>query len=86
MQSKAEAVWEEAKAENNFALFLPYLEEIIAWQKKFIGYWGMKNGSPYNTLLDQYEPEMTTEILDRVFGELRTTIVSLVQKNCCIIK
>ncbi len=86
LQSKAEAVWEEAKAENNFALFLPYLEEIIAWQKKFIGYWGMKNGSPYNTLLDQYEPEMTTEILDRVFGELRTTIVSLVQKNCCIIK
>ncbi|QDQ02282.1 carboxypeptidase M32 [Lysinibacillus fusiformis] len=80
LQSKAEAIWEEAKAENNFALFLPYLEKIIAWQKKFIGYWGMKNGSPYNTLLDQYEPEMTTEILDRVFGALRETIVSLVQK------
>ncbi|MGN4125614.1 carboxypeptidase M32 [Lysinibacillus sphaericus] len=80
LQSKAEAIWEEAKAQNDFALFLPYLEEIITWQKKFIGYWGMKNGSPYNTLLDQYEPEMTTEILDRVFGELRATIVSLIQK------
>ncbi|MGE7093293.1 carboxypeptidase M32 [Lysinibacillus sp. NPDC048646] len=80
LQSKAEAIWEEAKAQNNFALFLPYLEKIITWQKKFIGYWGIKNGSSYNTLLDQYEPEMTTEILDRVFGALRETIVSLVQK------
>ena len=66
---------------NNFALFLPYLEEIIGWQKKFIQYWGIKNGSPYNTLLDLYEPDMTTDVLDKVFGELRETIVSLVQKS-----
>ncbi|MCY9547933.1 carboxypeptidase M32, partial [Lysinibacillus xylanilyticus] len=80
LQSKAETAWEEAKETNNFALFLPYLEEIISWQKKFIQYWGIKNGSPYNTLLDLYEPEMTTDVLDQVFGELRETIVSLVQK------
>ncbi|MEQ6354107.1 carboxypeptidase M32 [Lysinibacillus sp. M3] len=80
LQSKAETAWEEAKATNNFALFLPYLEEIISWQKKFIQYWGIKNGSPYNTLLDLYEPDMTTDVLDQVFGELRETIVSLVQK------
>jgi len=80
LQTKAETAWEEAKATNNFALFLPYLEEIISWQKKFIQYWGIKNGSPYNTLLDLYEPDMTTDVLDQVFGELRETIVSLVQK------
>ncbi|GLC86956.1 carboxypeptidase M32 [Lysinibacillus piscis] len=80
LQSKAETAWEEAKATNNFALFLPYLEQLISWQKKFIGYWGMKNGSPYNTLLDLFEPDMTTDVLDRVFGELRETIVTLVQK------
>ncbi|MEK5231586.1 carboxypeptidase M32 [Lysinibacillus sp. FSL K6-0232] len=80
LQSKAETAWEEAKATNNFALFLPYLEEIIQWQKKFIQYWGIKNGSPYNTLLDLYEPEMTTDVLDQVFGDLRDKIVTLVQK------
>ncbi|MFJ6207112.1 carboxypeptidase M32 [Lysinibacillus sp. NPDC092081] len=80
LQSKAETAWEEAKEANNFALFLPYLEEIISWQKKFIQYWGIKNGSPYNTLLDLYEPDMTTDVLDQVFGDLRETIVSLVQK------
>ena len=80
LQSKAETAWEEAKATNNFELFLPYLEEIIQWQKKFIQYWGIKNGSPYNTLLDLYEPDMTTDVLDQVFGDLRESIVTLVQK------
>ncbi|MEO4052954.1 carboxypeptidase M32 [Solibacillus sp. CAU 1738] len=79
LQSKAESVWEEAKGKSDFALFLPYLKEIIAYQKKFVEYWGIKNGSAYNTLLDKYEPDMTTDILDRVFGELRETIVPLVK-------
>lgn len=79
LQSKAETTWEEAKATADFSLFLPALKEIIAYQKKFVGYWGIKNGSAYNTLLDKYEPEMTTEILDRVFGELKETIVPLVK-------
>ena len=48
--------------------------------EKFIQYWGIKNGSPYNTLLDLYEPDMTTDVVDQVFGELRESIVTLVQK------
>ncbi|WP_042473691.1 carboxypeptidase M32 [Bacillus ndiopicus] len=79
LQSKAENAWEEAKAKSDFSLFLPHLKGIVEYQKKFIGYWGIKNGSAYNTLLDKYEPEMTTDILDKVFGELRETIVPLVK-------
>ncbi|MEC1180569.1 carboxypeptidase M32 [Metasolibacillus meyeri] len=79
LQAKTEIAWEEAKAKSDFALFLPYLKEVVAYQKKFINYWGIKNGSPYNTLLDKYEPEMTTDILDNVFGQLRETIVPLVK-------
>lgn len=79
LQSKAETVWEEAKEKADFQLFLPYLKQIIEYQKKFVHYWGIKNGSAYNTLLDKYEPEMTTDILDRVFGQLRETIVPLVK-------
>lgn len=79
LQSKAETVWEEAKEKADFQLFLPYLKQIIEYQKKFVHYWGIKNGSAYNTLLDKYEPEMTTAILDRVFGQLRETIVPLVK-------
>ena len=80
LQSKAESVWEDAKADANFTMFEPYLEELVSTTKKMIGYWGEKNGSAYNTLLDQYEPGMTTEILDEVFGHLRSRIVPLVRK------
>lgn len=80
LQSKAESVWEDAKAAADFSLFEPYLEDLVSMTKKMIVYWGEKNGSAYNTLLDQYEPGMTTEILDEVFGKLRDRIVPLVQK------
>lgn len=80
LQSKAESVWEDAKAASDFSLFEPYLEKLVATTKRMIGYWGEKNGSAYNTLLDQYEPGMTTEILDEVFGTLRGRIIALVQK------
>ena len=52
LQSKAEAIWEEAKEKSDFQLFLPYLKQVIEYQKKFVQYWGIKNGSVYNTLLD----------------------------------
>lgn len=80
LQSKAESVWEEAKEASDFSMFEPYLEKLVAKTKEMIGYWGEKNGSPYNTLLDQYEPGMTTQVLDEVFGNLRGRIVDLVQK------
>ncbi|WP_186763928.1 carboxypeptidase M32 [Planomicrobium sp. CPCC 101079] len=80
LQAKAESVWEDAKAAADFTMFQPYLKNLVASTKKMIGYWGEKNGSPYNTLLDQYEPGMTTEVLDDVFGKLRDRIVPLVKK------
>lgn len=80
LTSQAEATWEEAKEKADFDMFLPYLEKIVAMTKKFIGYWGEKDGNAYNTLLDQYEPGMTTDIIDEVFDELKKTIVPLVKK------
>ncbi|MGP7816014.1 carboxypeptidase M32 [Niallia sp. 01092] len=79
LQSKAESVWEEAKEKADFSLFHPYLEKLVAITKKFIGYWGYE-GNKYNTLLDMYEPGITVEILDKVFAELRSKIVPLVQQ------
>lgn len=78
LQSKAESVWEEAKASSDFGLFRPYLEKLVETTKRFIGYWGFE-GNKYNTLLDMYEPGVTVDVLDRVFGELRERIVPLVK-------
>ncbi|WP_256439557.1 carboxypeptidase M32 [Sporosarcina sp. 6E9] len=80
LTSQSESAWEEAKEKADFEMFQPYLEKIVATTKRFIGYWGEKDGNPYNTLLDQYEPGLTTEIIDEVFAELKKTIVPLVKK------
>lgn len=79
LTSNAEAVWEEAKDKSDYNLFKPYLKKIIEFQKEFIGYWGYKDNK-YDTLLDFYEPGITTQKLDKLFSELRDAIVNLLDK------
>ncbi|WP_204953450.1 carboxypeptidase M32 [Metabacillus crassostreae] len=76
--SKAEAVWEEAKEKSDYQLFAPYLQKLVDYNKKLIDYWG-HNGNKYNTLLNEYEPGITVELLDEVFAQVREKIVPLVR-------
>jgi carboxypeptidase Taq len=78
LTSRAESAWEQAKENNDFPGFAPYLEKIIEYNRKFIELWGAK-ASPYDTLLDLYEPGLTTTELDRLFGELRGRLVPLAE-------
>ncbi|MEX2461326.1 MAG: carboxypeptidase M32 [Paenibacillaceae bacterium] len=77
LTSKAESLWEEAKHTSNYAMFQPYLEQIVAANLEFIELWGYKDNK-YDTLLDMYEPGMTVAKLDEVFGALRKKLVPLV--------
>jgi carboxypeptidase Taq len=77
--SEAEAVWEEARAKSDFALFRPHLKKLIDYNRRFIGYWGYK-GTPYDTLLDFYEPGATVETVNGAFVPLRDAIVSLLER------
>jgi len=78
LTSQAETVWEEAREKNDFTMFQPYLEKIVAFQLKFIEYWGTDGKNKYNTLLDLYEPGMTVDQLDSIFATLREKTVELV--------
>jgi len=75
----AQAIWEKAKNENDFALFAPYLEKIVYYNRKFAGYYNPEL-QPYDALLDRYEEGMNTAILDEFFGKLRQTLVPLIGK------
>lgn len=77
--SKSGVAWEEAKEKSDFSIFQPYLEKVVEFKKEFIGYWGYE-GDRYNTLLDFYEPGITVERLDKVFGELKDAIVDILAK------
>lgn len=79
LTAKAQTIWAEAKEKNDFLLFQPYLEEIVAFQQEFIELRGY-NGHKYNTLLDDYEPGMTTETLDAIFVYIKEKTISLLRK------
>ena len=75
----AQAVWEKAKNENDFAAFAPYLEQIVSFNRKFAGYYNPEM-KPYDALLNKYEEGMNTKTLDAFFGKLRETLVPLIAR------
>lgn len=77
--SKAQNIWTEARAENDFNKFAPYLEKIIAYQKNYAKLIGDEN-HPYNVVLDDYEEGMTVAKLDPFFEKLKSKIVPLLKK------
>ncbi|ERI90492.1 putative thermostable carboxypeptidase 1 [Clostridiales bacterium oral taxon 876 str. F0540] len=79
LASNSFSAWEEARAKSDYSIFKPYLEKIVKFNQEFLEYWGYE-GNKYNTLLDLYEPGITVEKLDKVFGELREAIVNLLEK------
>ena len=76
--NKAEGIWRVAKQQNDFAAFAPVLEEIVAYNRKFAGYYDSAK-APYDALLNEYEEGLTMETLDGIFAQLRAVIVPLVK-------
>jgi carboxypeptidase Taq len=72
----SETVWEEARETNNFLLFQPHLEKVVALVRQKAELMGYA-GHPYNALVDEFEPGMTTDELRRIFTELKARIVPL---------
>jgi carboxypeptidase Taq len=76
----AQQVWAVAKPQNDFALFLPHLEEIIALKKEEAGYRGAV-ANRYDALLDTYEPGTTTQKLTTLFDELKAQLIPFLNKT-----
>ncbi len=76
--ARAQTAWKQARAADDFARFAPHLERLVALSREkaeALGY----DATPYDALLDQYEPGMTTAAVARVFAELREDLVPLVE-------
>lgn len=78
-QAESGNAWEEAKNASDFSIFAPHLEKMIAMTKEMAGYTD-PGKEVYDVLLDQYEEGMDSETIDRIFTELKTELVPLVQK------
>lgn len=76
----AQRVWQKAKADNDYQLFMPYLQEIVATKKEFATYRYQDEACLYDVLLDDYEPGFTVAKLDEFFAKLKQEIVPLLKK------
>ena len=78
-RASAESVptWLEAKATSNFELFLPVLERNIELRKRYIACFEPRD-TPYDILLDDFEPEMKSADVTRIFAEIRDELVPLI--------
>jgi len=77
--SKAQMIWAKARKKNDFKLFLPELKKIVALKRKEAKLVGYKD-SPYNALLDSYEPYMDVEEIEMIFSELKDFLVPFLAK------
>ena len=78
--SVAENAWVEAKERSDFAMLLPHLERNVELTRRFAdcydGFPGFNR--TYDALLDEYEPEMSTDQMREVLADLREGLVPLV--------
>ena len=76
--TQSNAVWHEAKEKDAYASFAPYLEKIIAFNRKFAAYKDDKKPA-YDVLLDSYEKGASTATLDPFFGLLREKLSPVIK-------
>lgn len=74
--SQSVPAWTKAKRTNDFSLFAPYLEKLIAARRAQARYFA-PDRDPYEVLLDRYEKGLTIAQCDEFFSTLRETIVPL---------
>lgn len=71
--------WAEARQKSDFKIFLPALQKIIDMKRReaeLIGY----SDSPYDALLDEFEPGMTTKRLDELVTPLAKQLSELIKQ------
>lgn len=79
--SKAEAQWREAKQQSNFALFAPHLEEVVKLVRDRAALLGQAlKLDPYDALIDEFSPGLTTAEIDKVFAHLSQRLPELIQE------
>lgn len=79
LSSQSILAWREAKQENAFLKFAPFLDKLIGMSRKKAELLGYQD-HPYDALLDQYEPDTTTQQVSQIFATLKQGIVPLLQK------
>ena len=77
LTNEASDVWHRAKENNDFESFRPVLEKLVAFNRKFAGYYD-PDKAPYDALLNEYERGVDMAYLDKFFAAVREKLVPLI--------
>jgi carboxypeptidase Taq len=79
--SQCEQIWREARPASDFALVLPALQRVLDLTREVAAAKAERLGkSPYEALIDRYEPGITTAEIDRLFDDLAAALPDLIDR------
>lgn len=77
---KAQEVWAKAKNKNDYNAFKKYLEKMINMAKEMVKYRKPGCVDIYNEMINDYEEGMNTEMLDKLFSEIKNYVIPFMKK------
>ena len=81
LSSKGQEAWKEARKNNDFKEFQPWLEKIVELlQRKAECYGWADGGEPWDALAEDYEPGCTAASVSEVFTPLRKRLQTLLDE------
>lgn len=75
----SEDIWHQARAQNDYTIFAPYLEQIIEKFKYFSNAWGYQD-HPYDALLDYHLEGLTTKRLDGLMAKMKPFLLDALSR------
>jgi carboxypeptidase Taq len=83
--SRAEVRWFEARQQGKFELFAPHLEEVVNLVRDKAALLGQAlNLAPYDALVDEFSPGVTTADIDAMFKALSRRLPSLIRESIAV--
>jgi carboxypeptidase Taq len=79
--SNCEQIWRQARPASDFAMVRPALQVVLDRTREVAAAKAARLGSsPYEALMDEYEPDATTASVDRLFDDLAGFLPGLIEK------
>jgi len=78
LQNESNHAWEEAKKNNTYETFAPYIQKMFDTNKRFATYRD-NTKKPYDILLDDFEKGMEMKDIDNFFNYLKKEVVPIIK-------
>lgn len=79
LKSNSLSCWVEAKENDDYESFKPYLQKVIEYTKRYYRYIHGDDCNIYDCMLNEYEENITSSTIDKLFDELKRKIIPIVR-------